>query len=73
MHIVLQPHAVEMENLKALSRKLRDNEGFVQVAMSIKGMPGEELKAAGTYSVEYSTRLVEELKDMDMVSRVWIS
>ena len=73
MHIVLQPHAVEMENLKALSRKLRDNEGFVQVAMSIKGIPGEELKAAGTYSVEYSTRLVEELKDMDMVSRVWIS
>ena len=41
--------------------------------MSINGIAGEELKAAGSYSVEYSPRLIEELGEMDIVNRVWIS
>ena len=73
VHIVLEPGSINQDELKLLSRKLRDNSGFVTVAMSINGIAGEELKAAGSYSIEYSPRLLEELNDMDMVNRVWIS
>ena len=73
MHIVLNQAALGQEELKALSRKLRDNSGFITVLMSINGIAGEELKAAGSYSVEYSPRLIEELGEMDIVNRVWIS
>ena len=73
VHIVLNQAALGQEELKALSRKLRDNSGFITVLMSINGIAGEELKAAGSYSVEYSPRLIEELGEMDIVNRVWIS
>ena len=73
VHIVLNQAAIGQEELKALSRKLRDNSGFITVLMSINGIAGEELKAAGSYSVEYSPRLIEELGEMDIVNRVWIS
>ena len=73
VHIVLNQAALGQEELKALSRKLRNNSGFITVLMSINGIAGEELKAAGSYSVEYSPRLIEELGEMDIVNRVWIS
>ena len=73
IHIVLEKAAFEGDNLKVLSRAIRNNSGYVPIVLSVKGIDGEELKATGSYSIEYTPSFVEELNDMDMVSRVWIS
>ena len=73
IHIELQDTSLTSDDLNAIARPLRESEGYVPIAFTIQDHPEEELLAGGSFAVDYSASLIEKLRQVEVVSRVWIS
>ncbi len=61
------------DELREIGKTLQDHDGYTPVSFTIEGNSSEELKAGGTYHVDYSRSLLGELEEIPLVRKVWIS
>ena len=74
LHIRLKNDAdISKEGLAELTKTIIQNEGRTPVFLSIDGVEGEELQLKSTDSVNYSRDLYQNLTQLDVVLKVWVS
>ena len=74
VHIQLRDsRSFRPEELRDIGKALQDHEGFIPVALTIEGNQREELRTSGMYHVDYSRSLLDELENLPLVRKVWIS
>ena len=73
VHIQLGSEGFSDNEAKDLARTLKDNEGYTTVFITMKSHPDEQLQTGPSCFVSYSQKLLQTLKSMDIVDKVWVS